>query len=283
MDPPEPFPECALGQILFKLILKLNYKAKMKEIPGKVICKICFQEEVEVAFIPCGHMVSCTSCAITFDLCPICKRAYNDAFRVFIMYGNNENLTKNEELAKDKEAFKDEEEANDLCPVCERPSNEAVRMFIRNRSKINLIKNEEPAKDKKAAKDEKPDRDEEQANDEEQPNDEDQANDEDETNEEELVNDDENPTGYEESAEDKIIFEKETLVRDEESVNDVEQHPSSMPPRAFMACNICNIRKMGIAFMPCGHVYTCIECAPKTMRKCLVCSEECFAQMHVYF
>lgn len=266
MDPPEPFPECALGQILFKLILKLNYKAKMKEIPGKLICKICFQEEVEVAYIPCGHMVSCTSCAITFDLCTICKRAYNDAFRVFIMYGNNKNLTKNEELAKDKEAFKDEEEANDLCPVCERPSNDAVRMFIMNRSNINLIKNEEPAKDKKAAKDEKPDRDEEQAND------------------EELVNDDENPTGYEESAEDKIMFEKETLVRYEEPANDVvEQHPSSMPPRAFMACNICHIRKMGIAFMPCGHVYTCIECAPKSMRKCLVCSEECFAQMHVYF
>lgn len=220
MDPPEQFPVCLLGQVLSKLMLKLNYKDNKKEIPGKLNCKICFQEEVEVAFVPCGHMITCISCAITFNLCPVCKRAYNEFFRVFIMYRNNKNSIKNEKQVNDEEQANDVEQAND----------------------------EEQEKGKKS------------------------------------VNKDENPTGYEESAEDKIMFGNEALVRDEEPANDVvEQCPSSVSPRDFMTCNVCHVRQMGITFMPCGHVYTCIQCPSKSMPKCPVCLEQCFAQMHVSF
>ena len=36
-------------------------------------CKICMDAETEVVFLPCSHMASCSSCAVTMAQCPICR------------------------------------------------------------------------------------------------------------------------------------------------------------------------------------------------------------------
>jgi len=36
-------------------------------------CKICLEQEIEVAFKECGHAVSCESCCYKMDKCPICR------------------------------------------------------------------------------------------------------------------------------------------------------------------------------------------------------------------
>lgn len=48
------------------------------------LCKICFEEEYSVAFLPCGHVVVCLKCALSVSRCPICRTITNNIMRVYI-------------------------------------------------------------------------------------------------------------------------------------------------------------------------------------------------------
>ena len=39
------------------------------------LCKICFDEFVDVILAPCGHSEFCGRCAAKIDCCPLCRRA----------------------------------------------------------------------------------------------------------------------------------------------------------------------------------------------------------------
>lgn len=48
-----------------------------KKIDDSRLCKICLDTELEVLFIPCTHMSTCASCAVTQTHCPICRTQIN--------------------------------------------------------------------------------------------------------------------------------------------------------------------------------------------------------------
>ncbi|XP_045499130.1 baculoviral IAP repeat-containing protein 3-like isoform X2 [Colias croceus] len=47
------------------------------------LCKICFAEERNVCFVPCGHVVACAKCALSTDKCPMCRRTFTNAVRLY--------------------------------------------------------------------------------------------------------------------------------------------------------------------------------------------------------
>lgn len=47
------------------------------------LCKICFVEERNICFVPCGHVVACAKCALSTDKCPMCRRTFVDAVRLY--------------------------------------------------------------------------------------------------------------------------------------------------------------------------------------------------------
>ncbi|KAI8750686.1 E3 ubiquitin-protein ligase XIAP isoform X3, partial [Biomphalaria glabrata] len=47
-------------------------------------CKICLMRDACVAFVPCGHLVSCPECAEGLDKCPICRSEIKQWLRTFI-------------------------------------------------------------------------------------------------------------------------------------------------------------------------------------------------------
>uniref|UniRef100_A0A182YTM3 RING-type domain-containing protein n=1 Tax=Biomphalaria glabrata TaxID=6526 RepID=A0A182YTM3_BIOGL len=47
-------------------------------------CKICMDEEVCVVFLPCGHLVCCSTCAPALNLCPICRAKIRGTVRTYI-------------------------------------------------------------------------------------------------------------------------------------------------------------------------------------------------------
>ncbi|XP_055882213.1 putative inhibitor of apoptosis [Biomphalaria glabrata] len=55
-----------------------------KELLQKMTCKICHDKDVEVAFLPCGHLVSCAECALVSRDCPVCRKAIRGLVRAFI-------------------------------------------------------------------------------------------------------------------------------------------------------------------------------------------------------
>ncbi|KAF4519919.1 hypothetical protein B566_EDAN012561 [Ephemera danica] len=38
------------------------------------LCRVCFENELNVVLLPCGHMVVCSNCAPRFSSCPVCRQ-----------------------------------------------------------------------------------------------------------------------------------------------------------------------------------------------------------------
>ena len=47
-------------------------------------CKVCFTNDVGVVFLPCGHLVVCTSCAPSLQTCVICRRKINETIKIYM-------------------------------------------------------------------------------------------------------------------------------------------------------------------------------------------------------
>ncbi|XP_012350956.1 baculoviral IAP repeat-containing protein 3 [Apis florea] len=47
------------------------------------ICKICYNEELEVVFLPCGHVISCVKCSCDMKSCAICRKLITKTVRIF--------------------------------------------------------------------------------------------------------------------------------------------------------------------------------------------------------
>ena len=48
------------------------------------LCKICFQEYMNVLFLPCGHIVACVKCAFSMQSCAICRKSVSTTVTVFL-------------------------------------------------------------------------------------------------------------------------------------------------------------------------------------------------------
>nr|KAI8735853.1 baculoviral IAP repeat-containing protein 3-like isoform X1 [Biomphalaria glabrata] len=48
-----------------------DLKEKNVQLREQMLCKICMDSQVEIVFLPCGHLVSCKDCALALKDCPI--------------------------------------------------------------------------------------------------------------------------------------------------------------------------------------------------------------------
>lgn len=54
-----------------------------KPVEDSKICRICYAEERNVCFVPCGHVVACAKCALSTDKCPMCRQTFTNALRLY--------------------------------------------------------------------------------------------------------------------------------------------------------------------------------------------------------
>ena len=47
-------------------------------------CKLCEESPAEVAFLPCGHLATCSDCAPAMKSCLICKVVVKATVKVFM-------------------------------------------------------------------------------------------------------------------------------------------------------------------------------------------------------
>lgn len=47
-------------------------------------CKICMDNDINVTFIPCGHLVCCSDCGKSVRHCPLCRTPIERSFRVYL-------------------------------------------------------------------------------------------------------------------------------------------------------------------------------------------------------
>lgn len=61
-----------------------NIKVQNNKSPDDAkICKICYNEELEVVFLPCGHVIACVKCACDMKSCAVCRKLITKTVRVF--------------------------------------------------------------------------------------------------------------------------------------------------------------------------------------------------------
>ena len=47
------------------------------------MCKICYENTMDVLLYPCGHVVICAGCAQKLSDCPVCRKAITDIVKIF--------------------------------------------------------------------------------------------------------------------------------------------------------------------------------------------------------
>jgi len=55
-----------------------------KRLKAAKTCKICLEANIEVMFLPCGHLVSCHGCASLVSRCSLCGASVTDVVKIYM-------------------------------------------------------------------------------------------------------------------------------------------------------------------------------------------------------
>ncbi|OWF45930.1 Baculoviral IAP repeat-containing protein 3 [Mizuhopecten yessoensis] len=64
---------------------RLSLYTEAEERKKQLMCSVCGENEVTIAFLPCGHLVCCFQCAPAMIKCPNCSEAVKGNVKVFLM------------------------------------------------------------------------------------------------------------------------------------------------------------------------------------------------------
>lgn len=54
------------------------------ELNESRLCKICYVNEYNTVFLPCGHIIACAKCASSQTKCPMCRKPFETIARIFL-------------------------------------------------------------------------------------------------------------------------------------------------------------------------------------------------------
>ena len=60
---------------------------ELNDLQEQGLCKVCLDEEINMVFLPCGHLVCCSVCAPALSKCPTCRTAVTDTVRTYMSWG----------------------------------------------------------------------------------------------------------------------------------------------------------------------------------------------------
>ncbi|XP_060065407.1 inhibitor of apoptosis protein-like [Ylistrum balloti] len=63
----------------------LSLQNEVEEMKQMLMCSVCEENEVTIAFLPCGHLVCCFQCAPAMITCPKCNKLVEGKVKVFLM------------------------------------------------------------------------------------------------------------------------------------------------------------------------------------------------------
>ncbi|XP_063060009.1 baculoviral IAP repeat-containing protein 2 isoform X2 [Engraulis encrasicolus] len=69
---------------LLRDLMDLPMEEQLRRLQEERTCKVCMDKEVNIVFIPCGHLVVCKECAPSLRKCPICRGVVKGTVRTFL-------------------------------------------------------------------------------------------------------------------------------------------------------------------------------------------------------
>ena len=63
-------------------------KDESSSLKEALLCKICFDQQMSMVFLPCGHSLSCPSCATVFSSRPLCRKEIQATVRAYLSFSS---------------------------------------------------------------------------------------------------------------------------------------------------------------------------------------------------
>ncbi|VVC29531.1 Zinc finger, RING-type,Zinc finger, RING/FYVE/PHD-type,BIR repeat [Cinara cedri] len=95
-------------------------------VSDSLLCKICYKKKMEIAFIPCKHVLACIQCATTIELCAVCRQSFK-AMKVEI-YMDPEQKQNDQLQGSSSVCSKGESNKQILCKICRKEEMAVVFM-----------------------------------------------------------------------------------------------------------------------------------------------------------
>ncbi|XP_066586499.1 death-associated inhibitor of apoptosis 2 isoform X2 [Prorops nasuta] len=84
-----------------------------------------------------------------------------------------------------------------------------------------------------------------------------------------------------ETSEPDVIKESTSTEKDSKSSDDSSLEEENRRLKEARLCKICMDREVGVVFLPCGHLATCVHCAP-SLNHCPLCRQEIRATVRTF-
>nr|XP_022287932.1 uncharacterized protein LOC111100402 [Crassostrea virginica]XP_022287934.1 uncharacterized protein LOC111100402 [Crassostrea virginica]XP_022287935.1 uncharacterized protein LOC111100402 [Crassostrea virginica] len=62
-----------------------SLKMENSSLKDQILCKICMEKNVSIAFLPCGHLACCEDCSPAMRKCPICRQFVRGTVKTFLV------------------------------------------------------------------------------------------------------------------------------------------------------------------------------------------------------
>uniref|UniRef100_A0A8C2JS08 E3 ubiquitin-protein ligase XIAP n=1 Tax=Cyprinus carpio TaxID=7962 RepID=A0A8C2JS08_CYPCA len=56
---------------------------KLEKLQREKLCKVCMDSDINIVFIPCGHLVACQKCSEPLNKCPVCCTAITQKIKTY--------------------------------------------------------------------------------------------------------------------------------------------------------------------------------------------------------
>ena len=75
-----------IGEMEKVLQMETDIRSLLKKQLDELICKVCYDDVSQVAFVPCGHFVTCAKCACNLLYCPMCRVLICKVMKIYRAY-----------------------------------------------------------------------------------------------------------------------------------------------------------------------------------------------------
>lgn len=67
---------------------ELSTSPATSKLRDALLCQICCDQQLSMVFLPCGHSMSCPSCATALTTCPLCRKRIEATVRAYFPFAS---------------------------------------------------------------------------------------------------------------------------------------------------------------------------------------------------
>ncbi|KAG9466205.1 hypothetical protein GDO78_017041 [Eleutherodactylus coqui] len=78
------FGRCKIAVCATDIYGDLDVQEQLITLQEERTCKVCIDNEANMLFIPCGHLITCMDCCVDLKVCPVCRKSIVSTMRAYL-------------------------------------------------------------------------------------------------------------------------------------------------------------------------------------------------------